>query len=141
MSYKANRYSFTPANCGEDYFGVSCTVQGQEQSIEQIFRDMVLGNYSGLTTPPGEYDSDYLPSVERETADPMNVVGMTLEEAFMLQQANGKIVDGMKKTPTPPAAAPAAGDPVGEPAKGTGAGEPHGEPAKVAAPAAYPKVD
>lgn len=87
--YKINRYDFRPANLGETDFEPSETVQGMEQSIEDIFRDMVLGNYSALNSPAGEYDSDTVGEIDYTSNgyfDPMNRVGMTLEEASMLQQ-------------------------------------------------------
>lgn len=87
--YKINRYDFRPANIGEADFEPSETVQGMEQSIEEIFRDMVLGNYSALNSPAGEYDSDTVGEIDYTSNgyfDPMNRVGMTLEEASMLQQ-------------------------------------------------------
>lgn len=87
--YKINRYDFHPAHPGEDNFDPSNTIQGMEQSIEEIFRDMVLGNYSALNSPAGEYDSDTVGEIDYTSNgyfDPMNRVGMTLEEASMLQQ-------------------------------------------------------
>lgn len=87
--YKINRYDFRPANIGESDFEPSETVQGMEQSIEEIFRDMVLGNYSALNSPAGEYDSDTVGEIDYTSNgyfDPMNRVGLTLEEASMLQQ-------------------------------------------------------
>ncbi len=87
--YKINRYDFRPANIGEADFEPSETVQGMEQSIEEIFRDMVLGNYSALNSPAGEYDSDTVGEIDYTSNgyfDPMNRVGLTLEEASMLQQ-------------------------------------------------------
>ena len=87
--YKTNRYDFHPANIGEADFAPSETVQGMEQSIEEIFREMVLGNYSALNSPAGEYDSDTVGEIDYTSNgyfDPMNRVGMTLEEASMLQQ-------------------------------------------------------
>ena len=87
--YKINRYDFRPANLGEADFAPSETVQGMEQSIEEIFRDMVLGNYSALNSPSGEYDSDTVGEIDYTSNgyfDPMNRVGLTLEEASMLQQ-------------------------------------------------------
>lgn len=87
--YKINRYDFQPAHLGEAEFEPSETVQGMEQSIEEIFRDMVLGNYSALNSPAGEYDSDTVGEIDYTSNgyfDPMNRVGLTLEEASMLQQ-------------------------------------------------------
>ncbi len=90
---KVNRYAFVPTKVGESNFGPSMTLQGQEQSIEQIFRDMVLGNYSGLTGPSGEYDSDIIDQVTTEHYDLMNCIGMTLEEASMLKSSNQAFID------------------------------------------------
>lgn len=87
--YKIARYDFRPANIGETDFEPSETVQGMEQSIEEIFRDMVLGNYSALNSPAGEYDSDTVGEIDYTSDgyfDPMNRIGLTLEEASMLQQ-------------------------------------------------------
>lgn len=97
--YKINRYDFRPANIGEADFEPSETVQGMEQSIEEIFRDMVLGNYSALNSPAGEYDSDTVGEIDYTSNgyfDPMNRVGLTLEEASMLQQQTNDEVTRVK---------------------------------------------
>lgn len=97
--YKINRYDFRPANIGEADFEPSETVQGKEQSIEEIFRDMVLGNYTGLNTPAGEYDSDTVGEIDYTSDgyfDPMNRVGLTLEEASMLQVSTNDEVSRVK---------------------------------------------
>lgn len=97
--YKINRYDFRPANIGEADFEPSETVQGMEQSIEQIFRDMVLGNYSALNSPSGEYDSDTVGEIDytsNDYFDPMNRVGMTLEEASMLQASTNEEVSRVR---------------------------------------------
>ena len=97
--YKINRYDFRPANIGETDFEPSETVQGMEQSIEEIFRDMVLGNYSALNSPSGEYDSDTVGEIDYTSNgyfDPMNRVGMTLEEASMLQASTNEEVSRVR---------------------------------------------
>lgn len=97
--YKINRYDFRPANIGEADFEPSETVQGMEQSIEEIFRDMVLGNYSALNSPAGEYDSDTVGEIDYTSNgyfDPMNRVGMTLEEASMLQASTNDEVSRVR---------------------------------------------
>lgn len=97
--YKINRYDFQPSHLGEADFEPSETVQGMEQSIEEIFRDMVLGNYSALNSPSGEYDSDTVGEIDYTANgyfDPMNRVGLTLEEASMLQQQTNEEVSRVK---------------------------------------------
>ena len=95
--YKINRYDFRPANLGEADFEPSETIQGMEQSIEEIFRDMVLGNYSALNSPAGEYDSDIVQDLNTdEYFDPMNRCGLTLEEASMLQASTNDEVSRVR---------------------------------------------
>lgn len=97
--YKINRYDFRPVNLGEADFEPSETVQGMEQSIEEIFRDMVLGNYSALNSPAGEYDSDTVGEIDYTSNgyfDPMNRVGLTLEEASMLQASTNEEVSRVR---------------------------------------------
>lgn len=133
--YKINRYDFRPANIGETDFEPSETVQGMEQSIEEIFRDMVLGNYSALNSPAGEYDSDTVGEIDYTSNgyfDPMNRVGLTLEEASMLQQQTNDEVSRIRAAQ----AVRKQAEPV-EPSKAQEAPV----PSAPAAPSANPTLD
>lgn len=78
--------------------GVSLTSQGLSLSVPEIFQRMVLGQYPEFQDL-SDYETD---DPNKATLDPLNVQGMTLEEAFALQQGLTETIKAGLQKPVEP---------------------------------------
>lgn len=82
-----SRYNLFASEC-EKNTSPSQTIQGDSQSVYELFQRMVLGQYLPSSPADSDYDFDSTegPADLDSVDDSLNRVGFTPEEAFQLQQ-------------------------------------------------------
>lgn len=99
-----SRYNLFASEC-EKNTSPSLTVQGDSQSVYELFQRMVLGQYLPNSPVDVDYDFDSIegPADLDSVDDSLNRIGFTPEEAFQLQEHYSEI--GLKEyesSKTPP---------------------------------------
>lgn len=106
-----SRYNLFASEC-EKNTSPSLTVQGDSQSVYELFQRMVLGQYLPGSPADADYDFDSLdgPADLDSVDDSLNRIGFTPEEAFQLQEHLSEIglreYEASKTPPEPQNEAP-----------------------------------
>lgn len=106
-----SRYNLFASEC-EKNTSPSQTVQGDSQSVYELFQRMVLGQY--LPNTPADEDYDFKtqegPADFDSVDDSLNRIGFTPEEAFQLQEHFSEIglreYESSKSSPEAPISEP-----------------------------------
>lgn len=99
-----SRYNLFASEC-EKNTSPSQTVQGDSQSVYELFQRMVLGQYLPSSPVDSDYDFDSTegPADFDSVDDSLNRIGFTPEEAFQLQEHFSEIgLREYESSKTPP---------------------------------------